>query len=106
MYAIRSYYGLLPELQFADIVAGGSGVRAQAVDAGGNLVDDFRIVETESMVHVLNAPSPAATASIRIGQTVADRITSYNVCYTKLLRSLTARAEVWTFPGCIWLRRC
>ncbi len=65
---------LLPELQFADIVAGGSGVRAQAVDAGGNLVDDFRIVETESMVHVLNAPSPAATASIRIGQTVAERV--------------------------------
>jgi L-2-hydroxyglutarate oxidase len=46
-------------------------VRAQALEANGFLVDDFRIKETERMVHVLNAPSPAATASISIGQSIA-----------------------------------
>ena len=50
----------------------GSGVRAQAVEPSGKLVDDFRIVRAERMVHVLNAPSPAATASISIGRTIAD----------------------------------
>ena len=47
-------------------------MRAQAVEPDGKLVDDFRIVEAERMVHVLNAPSPAATASPSIGRTVAD----------------------------------
>jgi L-2-hydroxyglutarate oxidase len=46
-------------------------VRAQAVDPDGKTVDDFRIVEAERMVHVLNAPSPGATASISIGRAVA-----------------------------------
>jgi len=53
------------------VEAGGAGVRAQALDTKGNLVDDFLIVEGERMVHVLNAPSPAATASISIGQKIA-----------------------------------
>jgi L-2-hydroxyglutarate oxidase len=48
------------------------GVRAQAVEPTGHLVDDFRIVEAERMIHVLNAPSPAATASISIGWTIAN----------------------------------
>jgi len=48
-------------------------VRAQAVDAEGGLLDDFRFVEGEGMIHVLNAPSPAATASIAIGETIAAR---------------------------------
>jgi L-2-hydroxyglutarate oxidase len=47
-------------------------VRAQAVDRDGKLVDDFRIVAAERMVHVLNAPSPAATASIAIGRSIAE----------------------------------
>jgi L-2-hydroxyglutarate oxidase len=47
-------------------------VRAQAVAPDGALVDDFRIVESERMVHVLNAPSPGATASISIGKSIAD----------------------------------
>lgn len=63
---------LIPELQMADIQRAGSGVRAQAVDPAGALVDDFRFVQAEHMIHVLNAPSPAATASISIGQTIAD----------------------------------
>jgi len=64
---------LIPELEMADIHPFGSGVRAQALDRTGALVDDFRIVEADRMIHVLNAPSPAATASLSIGQMIADR---------------------------------
>ena len=53
---------------------GGSGVRAQLVDPDGRLVDDFRFVGEGPMLHVLNAPSPAATASLAIGEHVADRL--------------------------------
>jgi L-2-hydroxyglutarate oxidase len=63
---------LLPELREDDVVRAGAGVRAQAVEPSGVLCDDFRIVEAAGMVHVLNAPSPAATASISIGQHIAD----------------------------------
>jgi len=62
---------LVPEIKDADIYPGGAGVRAQALEPDGKLVDDFRIIEAENMVHVLNAPSPAATASISIGNTIA-----------------------------------
>lgn len=62
---------LAPDLRAADLAPGGSGVRAQAVLADGRLLDDFRIVEDARMVHVLNAPSPAATASLAIGARVA-----------------------------------
>jgi L-2-hydroxyglutarate oxidase len=64
---------LVPDLRSADLRPAGSGVRAQAVDRLGNLLDDFRIVEAERMIHVLNAPSPAATASLSIGQNIARR---------------------------------
>ncbi|GIW80152.1 MAG: hydroxyglutarate oxidase [Gemmatales bacterium] len=64
---------LLPELTVADLEPAGAGVRAQAVEPTGALVDDFRIVERERMIHVLNAPSPAATASIAIGRTIAEK---------------------------------
>lgn len=63
---------LVPAIADGDLVPAGSGVRAQAVDPGGNLVDDFRIVEAARMIHILNAPSPAATASIAIGRYIAD----------------------------------
>ncbi len=69
----RDLRRLVPELEEGDLAPGGAGVRAQAVDLAGNLVDDFRIVEAEGMVHVLNAPSPAATASISIGRTLARK---------------------------------
>lgn len=62
---------LIPSLEIGDVRRGGAGVRAQAVDGDGKLVDDFRIVEGEGMIHVLNAPSPAATASLAIGETIA-----------------------------------
>ena len=70
----RSLRRLVPELRFDDITPAGSGVRAQAVEPSGKLVDDFRIVRAERMVHVLNAPSPAATASISIGRTIAEEV--------------------------------
>ncbi len=70
---VRALRALIPEVQAADLVPGGAGVRAQAVEPSGALVDDFRIIEANRMVHVLNAPSPAATASISIGAHIADR---------------------------------
>ncbi len=63
---------LVPSIQEEDIIPGGSGIRAQALDKEGKLIDDFRIVENEKQVHVLNAPSPAATASLSIGKYVAE----------------------------------
>lgn len=63
---------LIPSIEEDDIVPGGSGVRAQALDKDGKLVDDFRIIELEKQVHVLNAPSPAATASLSIGNYIAE----------------------------------
>ncbi|MBI1830583.1 MAG: L-2-hydroxyglutarate oxidase [Planctomycetes bacterium] len=68
----QSLRRLIPELEVDDIQPFGSGVRAQAVEPSGALVDDFRIVESERMIHVLNAPSPAATASLSIGQAIAE----------------------------------
>lgn len=62
---------LIPELTATDVVPARSGVRAQAVDRNGKLLDDFHIVTADRMVHVLNAPSPAATASIAIGRHIA-----------------------------------
>jgi L-2-hydroxyglutarate oxidase len=63
---------LIPEVKLTDLVPAGAGVRAQAVAPDGKLVDDFAIRQADRMVHVLNAPSPAATASISIGRTIAD----------------------------------
>jgi L-2-hydroxyglutarate oxidase len=64
---------LVPELGPDDVTPGGSGVRAQAMDRQGRLVDDFHVVEAARMLHVLNAPSPAATASLAIGRVLAER---------------------------------
>ena len=63
---------LIPEIQESDLVDGGAGVRAQACDRNGGLLDDFSIRESQSLIHVLNAPSPAATSSLSIGSTVAE----------------------------------
>lgn len=71
---VESLRKLLPALAESDVEKGGSGVRAQAVARDGRLVDDFFIQTAPGMVHVLNAPSPAATASIAIGREIADRI--------------------------------
>jgi L-2-hydroxyglutarate oxidase len=71
---VKSLQKLIPDLTEDDIVPGGSGVRAQALDRDGKLLDDFRIIQTDKMIHVLNAPSPAATASLSIGDTISDMI--------------------------------
>jgi L-2-hydroxyglutarate oxidase LhgO len=65
---------MVPELQESDLAPGGSGVRAQAVDREGNLVDDFRFVASGRMIHVCNVPSPAATASLEIGREIVDMV--------------------------------
>jgi (S)-2-hydroxyglutarate dehydrogenase len=69
----RACAALVPEIGAEDLAPGGAGVRAQAVARDGSLVDDFAIAEAERMVHVLNAPSPAATASLAIGEEIAAR---------------------------------
>ena len=69
---LNSLQQLVPELSADDLAGTGSGVRAQAVDSSGNLIDDFRIEESPGAIHVLNAPSPGATSSLVIGQHIAQ----------------------------------
>ncbi len=69
---VRALQKLVPEIKGDDIESFGAGVRAQALLNDGSLVDDFKIVRDEHAVHVLNAPSPAATASLAIGERIAD----------------------------------
>ena len=68
---VRGLQALVPETRAEHLEPGGAGVRAQAVDRRGRLVDDFRIEHTARAVHVRNAPSPAATASLEIGRRIA-----------------------------------
>lgn len=70
----RALQQMVPELTANDLVPGGSGVRAQAVDKNGNLLDDFHFVHSRRMIHVCNVPSPAATASLEIGREVVDML--------------------------------
>jgi L-2-hydroxyglutarate oxidase len=69
----ESLQRFVPEIRAADLGRPGAGVRAQALDKDGKLLDDFHIVEAERMIHVLNAPSPGATASLSIGETIAQK---------------------------------
>ncbi len=69
----RACATLVPEVTADDLAPGGAGVRAQAIRRDGAMVDDFAIYEAERMVHVVNAPSPAATASLAIGEEIAAR---------------------------------
>ncbi|MDZ7934774.1 MAG: L-2-hydroxyglutarate oxidase [Emticicia sp.] len=65
---------LIPEIQPDDLVAGAAGVRAQACDRSGGLLDDFEIFENQQAINVCNAPSPAATSSLSIGQAVSELV--------------------------------
>jgi L-2-hydroxyglutarate oxidase len=69
---VRALQKLLPEVREEDLVPGGSGVRAQALRRDGALVDDFQFLQSRNILHVLNVPSPAATASLMIGRTIVD----------------------------------
>ena len=70
---VRDMQRYVPGVRADDVTFGPTGIRAQALAPDGNLVDDFLIVGTERMMHVLNAPSPAATASLAIGDELAER---------------------------------
>jgi (S)-2-hydroxyglutarate dehydrogenase len=70
---VKALQQLVPAIQEDDLVPAGAGVRAQACDKDGGLIDDFYIQESTSFIHVLNAPSPAATSSLSIGLEVAER---------------------------------
>lgn len=71
---VHSLQKLIPEISEDDLVPGEAGVRAQAVRPDGGLVDDFMIISDANAVHVCNAPSPAATASLEIGRAIVDRL--------------------------------
>jgi len=64
---------LVPELAADDLVPGGCGIRAQALDAKGVLLDDFAFYPSRRTLHVCNVPSPAATASLPLGRVIADK---------------------------------
>jgi L-2-hydroxyglutarate oxidase LhgO len=70
---VKALQKLVPEIGMDDLKPGGAGIRAQAMDSKGNLLGDFSILERPNSIHVLNAPSPAATASIPIGRSIADK---------------------------------
>lgn len=72
---LRALQRLLPEVGANDLLPGGSGVRAQALGRDGALIDDFQFVPSGKILHVLNVPSPAATASLAIGKAIADLAT-------------------------------
>ena len=71
---VRALSKLIPEIHEDDVIAHGAGVRAQAVARDGALLDDFAIERAENQLHVLNAPSPGATASLAIGETLASML--------------------------------
>jgi (S)-2-hydroxyglutarate dehydrogenase len=71
---LKDLQRLLPEVEIDDLIPTTAGVRAQALRADGTLVDDFYIINTKRTVHVLNAPSPAATACLPIGEEIARRV--------------------------------
>ena len=72
----KALQALIPEIQESDLEPGGAGVRAQACDRTGGLLDDFAILETDKAINVINAPSPAATSSLAIGKTVSHKVLS------------------------------
>ena len=71
---MRTAQRYVPDIGAADVVRAGSGVRAQAVERDGSLVDDFRITHSDGVTNVRNAPSPAATSSLAIAQYVLDEV--------------------------------
>jgi L-2-hydroxyglutarate oxidase len=71
---VRALARLVPEIRTEHLSTAPSGVRAQAVAPDGSMVDDFLIHETARAVHVLNAPSPAATSSLNIGNLIVDKL--------------------------------
>ncbi len=73
---VKALQKLIPEIKSEDVIPGDAGVRAQACDKKGNLIDDFLILEQECIINVCNAPSPAATSSLAIGEYISNKIIS------------------------------
>ncbi|MEO8663928.1 MAG: L-2-hydroxyglutarate oxidase [Ignavibacteria bacterium] len=71
---LRSLRRIIPEIKIDDLIPGGSGVRAQACDNEGRLIDDFLFIENERSVNVCNAPSPGATSCFAIGETISKKV--------------------------------
>lgn len=71
---VENLQQLIPEIKSEDLVPGPAGVRAQALNSDGSMVDDFQIIQGKKSLHVCNAPSPAATASLEIGKEVVKQI--------------------------------
>lgn len=71
---VNSLKKLIPSITDNDVVKGGAGVRAQALKKDGTMVDDFLILKSENIINICNAPSPAATASLAIGEAIANEI--------------------------------
>jgi L-2-hydroxyglutarate oxidase len=71
---VKALQKLIPEIQKDDLIVGGAGVRAQACLDDGTLLDDFLFMESKGVIHVCNAPSPAATASLSIGETICEKL--------------------------------
>ncbi len=71
---VRTLQRLVPEIRAEDLEPAPSGVRAMALQADGSLIDDFLFQETERVINVCNAPSPAATAALNIGRLIVDRL--------------------------------
>jgi L-2-hydroxyglutarate oxidase len=75
---VRALQKLVPEVTAADLLPGGSGVRAQVVRPDGSLEEDFSFKESPFVTHVLNAPSPAATSCLAIGAEISSRVVQKN----------------------------
>jgi (S)-2-hydroxyglutarate dehydrogenase len=71
---VRALRQLIPEIQSDDLIRSEAGVRAQALEPSGALVDDFLFVRSERALHVCNAPSPAATSSLPIGRMIVEQL--------------------------------
>ena len=71
---VKALQKLMPEIRAEDMVAAPAGVRAQAVTREGGLVDDFLVIESDNMVNINNAPSPAATASLNVGKLIVEKL--------------------------------
>jgi L-2-hydroxyglutarate oxidase len=84
---VESAQTLIPDLRRDDLETSGSGVRAQALTPQGQLAEDFDFQLGDHAVHVINAPSPAATAALAIGDVIADRVEEANNLHSATARS-------------------
>jgi len=90
---VKELQKLMPLLEIDDVKVSKSGVRAQAIDTNGDMVDDFKIVEKEGNIHVLNAPSPAATACLSIADEIVAVALNENYSDQKMARNTSCDSD-------------